>query len=125
MQTHENEFTRAYLGNYFNALFSIIFPSLSSIIRCPDIDSARQKFSKETYKWTSEKHGNGPRHYHGSIGSHHLEIYPKRKQQTSEMSLEFYFETNIFPEDFLIKSDLEILSLLDPENRRFVVGLQH
>ena len=98
-----------------------------SIIRCPDINKAKEYFTSNQYEWIEEKHGKGPKHFHGSVGLHQVEIYPLRKAESSniQMSLEFYFDIpniDVLPEKHREEKHM-IWPMQDPECRKFVVAL--
>lgn len=106
---------------------SYLFINIYSIIRCPDLSLARSCFNDDKYQWIEEKHGSGPKHFHTTLGPHHVEMYPLRKGQLSkEMELQFYIE--IVSKDVIDKhvqdNNRTLWTLKDPEDRTVVAALK-
>jgi catechol 2,3-dioxygenase-like lactoylglutathione lyase family enzyme len=57
------------------------------VLRCADVERAREFYEALGLALVAEQHGSGPRHYSATIGRTVLELYPRRGTETSGMRL--------------------------------------
>ncbi|MGH7435463.1 MAG: VOC family protein [Polyangiaceae bacterium] len=59
------------------------------VLRCADLDRARQFYEALGLVLVAERHGTGPLHYSTCIGGAVLELYPRRNAETRGLRLGF------------------------------------
>lgn len=57
------------------------------VLRCADIERAREFYEALGAVLVAEQHGSGSRHYSATIGGTVLELYPRRGAETRGMRL--------------------------------------
>jgi catechol 2,3-dioxygenase-like lactoylglutathione lyase family enzyme len=57
------------------------------VLRCADVERAREFYEAIGLVLVAEQHGAGPRHYSATIGETVLELYPRRSAETRGMRL--------------------------------------
>jgi catechol 2,3-dioxygenase-like lactoylglutathione lyase family enzyme len=54
-----------------------------TVLRCTDVERAREFYEALGLVLVAEQHGTGPRHYSSTIGQTVLELYPRRGAESS------------------------------------------
>jgi catechol 2,3-dioxygenase-like lactoylglutathione lyase family enzyme len=57
------------------------------VLRCADVERAREFYEALGLTLVAERHGNGPPHYSATIGRTVLQLYPRRGPETRGMRL--------------------------------------
>jgi catechol 2,3-dioxygenase-like lactoylglutathione lyase family enzyme len=57
------------------------------VLRCADVERAREFYEALGLALVAEQHGDGPRHYSTTVGRTVLELYPRRGSETRGLRL--------------------------------------